>query len=69
MEKNSKKTLMVIIAVCVILLFSPVDLITGGHIDDLVYLLTAIAGICKMVIPTGGNNDVYVDDDGYSKTE
>lgn len=61
MGKISKKTLMVIISVCVILLLSPVDIITGGHIDDLAYILTAIAGICKMMILEGGKNDVYVD--------
>lgn len=53
MGNISKKTLMVIIAVCVILLFSPVDIITGGHLDDLAYILTAIAGIWEMMIPDG----------------
>lgn len=63
MKKNSSKYfLMGIIAVCAILLFSPVDLLSGGHIDDLVYAISAAASLLKMRALKAGNSeeqDVY----------
>ena len=42
----SKKGIFLLIAVvCAVLLISPIDLIPGGHIDDVLYLIAGIASV------------------------